>query len=65
MDKETQQLLRNLRLQGWRVEKQRRAGHYRLYPPNGGPFIVTGGTPSDSRGTKNLRAQLRRAGAQL
>lgn len=50
--------------QGWRVERQRRSGHYRWYPPDG-PFVVGQSTPSDRRSFANLVSRLKRAGLQL
>lgn len=50
---------------GWRVE-HRKGGHYIAYPPDKAYRQVTiAATPSDKKhGIRNLRAQLRRAGAQ-
>lgn len=56
-------LMRILKDQGWVVE--RRNGHSRAWPPNGGRHVVIPGTPSDCRAALNARAKLRRAGADL
>lgn len=48
------------RSQGWRVVLRR--GHYGFHAPDGSGLVWTGSTPSDYRGVRNLRAQLRRAG---
>lgn len=51
--------------QGWRVES-RRGGHLVFYPIDKAMDpIFTASTPSDPRGPRNLRSQLRRAGLEL
>lgn len=56
-------LVRDAKRQGWTVSRTR-GSHLRFCPPPSkpGPCIFGPGTPSDSRGIKNLRAHLRRAG---
>jgi len=62
-DKDTEELVRKLRRQGWRVSEAR---HYTAYPPDKSiPPIVFAKTPSDYRALKNTIARLRRAGADL
>lgn len=61
MQKELRQLLREARRQGWRVERTKK-GHYKLWPPDGGPPEILPGTPSDWRSLKNAIARLRRRG---
>lgn len=56
---------RTARKQGWIVELTR-SGHIKFVPPDPGtPALVTAGTPSDRRGLRNLRADLRRRGLQF
>lgn len=63
--KELKELVRIALDQGWRVE-QLRSGHWRFLPPDRklSP-VVSAGTPSDWRGLKNLRADLKRRGLRL
>lgn len=50
--------------QGWIVERTR-GKHWRFVPPDKTKkMVVTGGTPSDVRATRNLLADLRRQGLQ-
>jgi hypothetical protein len=46
---------------GWIVEETN-SGHLRWVPPDGGPVAFSPKTPSDYRGVRNFRAQLRRRG---
>jgi hypothetical protein len=59
---EIEQLFRQLERQGWRVRWG--SGHPKLLAPSGEP-VVMAASPSDHRAMKNLRARLRRAGAEL
>lgn len=62
MNKEVDQLLRELRVQGWRVERTR-GGHYKAFPPDPAATpVVIPGTPSDSRSLRNTIGLLRRGG---
>lgn len=56
-------LMRHAIEQGWTVEKAR-AGHLKWITPDG-QLVVSGSTPSEYRGHRNLRAHLRRAGLRL
>lgn len=62
--RELNDMFKKLLDQGWRVV-QTPNNHFKCYPPGGGPFVTTAGTPSDYRAIKNIRARLRRAGALL
>ena len=47
---------------GWTVSRTAR-GHVRFVPPDpNGKIVITAGSPSDIRGLRNLRAQLKRQG---
>ena len=61
-DSEMNRLMRKLERSGWRVEWKN--GHPVLISP-GGERIVAAATPSDHRSMNNLRAALRRAGAEI
>ncbi len=61
MHKDLRHFLRDLKARGWRVEYRKRSSHYRLLPPNGGPPLFMGGTPSDRRALLNCKAAVRRA----
>lgn len=61
MSSEVSKLVRALQKQKFRCELTKN-GHYKVYPPNGGPFIVMSSTPNDKRATLNARSWLRRAG---
>lgn len=56
-------LLKAVKDAGWPIE-QTKKGHHLIRPPSG-PLILVSGTPSDWRGLKNARAQLRRAGVNV
>lgn len=60
--KEIRKLTRVVEQQGWRVEL---GDHIKWFPPDGGRPVFCGSTPSDNRSMKNLRAELRRRGAQV
>lgn len=63
--KEMRKLADALEAQGWKVTKTTK-GHYRFVPPDPEKRIVhTGGSPSDHRAFKNLKADLRRQGADI
>lgn len=53
------ELLRELRQRGWRVEMTRRSGHWKLTHPKGG-VVFAPGTPSDHRSLLNVRSKIRR-----
>jgi len=62
MSKDIDQLLQELRAQGWRVTRTRN-NHYRAYPPGGqGSPVWLPGTPSDHRSLANTIALLRQRG---
>jgi hypothetical protein len=64
VSRELNDLFKKLIRQNWRIV-QTPNGHFKCYPPDGGPFVVTGGTLSDHRAVKNIRARFRKAGALL
>lgn len=47
---------------GWRIEKGKRSGHLKWYPPGDKPFITTCSTPSDIRALHKIKSDLRRIG---
>lgn len=59
--KEIKRLVRDLELQGWRVEL-RKSGHYVAYAPDGEHMVTFASTPSDHRALRNILALLRRYG---
>lgn len=61
--KEVQQTIRKLRKQGWRVEMTK-GGHYKCFPPDGGPYWIMGSTPRGD-GHRHARNELKRMGAKL
>lgn len=64
MASDTDTIIRDIRQQGWRVERGSR--HYRAYPPDGGRMLTISVTQGDRhRGIDNLKADLRREGAKL
>ena len=63
MEKEIRELLREAQRQGWRIEPTKR-GHYKAWPPQGGPPVTISGTPSDWRSIRNVVALMRRLGFQ-
>lgn len=63
MKREMKDIVKTLRSQGWTVTLTR-SNHYRCQSPSGAS-TWTPSTPSDHRGIKNLRADLRRLGAVL
>ena len=51
--------------QGWRIERTSK-GHWQFIPPvKGQPIVVTSGTPSDHRETKNFLSDMRRSGLDM
>lgn len=58
-----QAIFKQLKKQGWSVEL-RKCNHWRLTAPDG-RVTYTGGSPSDWRSVRNLRAKLRRMGCEL
>lgn len=59
-NRDLKQLLSGLESQGFRIK--RTSEGYRLYPDNGSKILTLHLSVSDSRGMKNLRADVRRAG---
>lgn len=55
-------LLRQLRQNGYTTTRAK-SGHWKIRDDSGRLVAVTGSTPSDHRGLRNLRGDLRRAGA--
>lgn len=62
MNKDIQVLLRSLKNAGWIIERTTR-NHYKV--TKGAEVVVLAGTPSDPRSLRNMRAELRRRGAQI
>jgi hypothetical protein len=60
-DKDVDRLLDQAARTGARID--RAGGHVKVYPKGSGRPIPVAGTPGDVRTVRNLRAQLRRAGA--
>ncbi len=59
---ELQDIIKEARAQGWRVERTK-SGHWKFTPPDKTKKpIFTGGTPGDRRALRNHLAQMRRAG---
>lgn len=61
MADDTEELLREARAQGWRVERTKR-GHWQCYAPDGETIVVISGTTGDRRSLKQAIAEMRRAG---
>jgi hypothetical protein len=61
--RETDKLIKIAWKAGWRM--QARNGHIKMQAPDGKTTVVASGSPSDHRGVKNLRAQLRRGGLRV
>ena len=59
-DKETARLAEQAESAGWTVGKTR--NNHIVFAAPTGQKVFTSSTPGDKRATKNLRAQLRRAG---
>jgi hypothetical protein len=59
MKRALHQLLDEARRRGWQVDMTRNS-HWRLRGPNQA-MLFTGSTPSDHRGVRNLRSDIRRA----
>lgn len=64
LKREMNDLRRRAERQGWTIEL-RRSGHLKWVPPAGGPFVFSPSTPSDVRGIRNTRAELRRHGLEV
>jgi len=65
MKKELKELVKKAGEQGWRVE-MRSSGHLMFFPPDKSLSPITsGGTPSDHRALKNLKAMLKRSGLRF
>ena len=58
--KDIDALLKQLRKQGYGISKGKRSGHLKIRDASGRVVAVTGSTPSDRRGLRNLRGDLRR-----
>lgn len=63
MRKDLRALFRDLEQRGWSVEVTG-GNHYKLKGPRG-QIVFCPGTPSDHRALKNLKAMLRRQGAEV
>lgn len=62
--KDVGRLIKKVRSQpGWSARLVR-AGHWRITGPHGA-LVFMASTPSDSRGLRNARAELRRRGARV
>ena len=57
--KDLRALLSDARDRGWRTELTN-GGHWRLTGPNNA-LLFTGSTPSDWRGLRNIRSEIKRA----
>lgn len=64
MKKEATELVRQVRLAGWLVERDG-GGHWRCTPPGGGEYVTLPGTPSDRRTLLNVKAKLKRFGLDV
>ncbi len=62
MAKAVRELTRRLKRNGWTVDGRRRGNHVRLYPPDGGRFIVCSLTPSNAAWKQSVEADIKRAG---
>lgn len=62
MNRDLRRLLHAAEAQGWTIRKGSK--HFQLFSPDGETIITVGGTPSDPRTKKNLRAMLKRAGVE-
>ena len=60
MDKEVRRLMKELRGQGWRVEKRKSKSV--AFSPDGRVFVPIHHTPSDARSMQNTISQLKRGG---
>lgn len=58
--REMEQLVREMRKAGWKVEKTR-SGHWKFMPPGGKGGIYAPSTPGDARSLDNTKAELKRA----
>lgn len=62
--KDLRKLVREMEKQGWTVEHMN-SDHLRWYPPDGRDPVFSGSTPSDWRALRNIKAKLRRRGADI
>jgi hypothetical protein len=63
MRREVIKLIREYEQKGWRFEPTR-SGHWRGFPPDGGPFVVLSGSPRYPAALANMRADLKRCERQ-
>lgn len=64
-DPNTRDLLRQAERAEWKIIRTHK-GHWKIFPPNPEDHVIIApGTASCYRGTKNLRADLRRAGLDV
>lgn len=61
VDKDTRKMLAEAERQGWQVVAGK-AGHVKLYAPDGATIVTMGSTESDHRARANTIARMRRAG---
>jgi predicted RNA binding protein YcfA (HicA-like mRNA interferase family) len=64
MDTDHKQLIKSLEAQGFEVVKSKRRGHFKVYQ-DGKMVTVFPATTRNRRGMENLRATLRRLGANV
>jgi len=62
--KQHQGLLRELKANGYIIEKPR-TGHIKVRRPNGSYLMTISGSPSDINAERNTRQRLRRLGVEL
>jgi hypothetical protein len=60
-DSDMNQVIRNAKEQGWRVEATEK-GHWQFFSPDKETIVVAAGTPGDRNGWHNFLAGMRRAG---
>lgn len=65
MDRETRRLVRKALDAGWTLKHRKRTAHVQLLAPDGSGIVTVASTPSDHRGLKNTRADLRRHGLEI
>lgn len=63
--KDTMNMIRELRNQGWEVTQAKRSGHWQAKAPDGKGITYFPGTPGDGRSLANTKAILRRLGAVI
>lgn len=61
MDKDLRKLIRAAERQGWTVQIGK-AGHVKLFAPDGRTLVTMGSTESDRRALTNTVSRMRRAG---